>query len=248
MGLELGVALAFAGGVLSFLSPCVLPLAPPYLAYLSGQSIESMTAPERGDRLLSRLSLAALILLGVAFWRLIATEGRIDMLGAAALGGSVAALAAGLSLDAVTRRVFVSALFFVLGLATVFVTLGATASAVGRALLMNKHVFAVGAGLVIFLLGQHFIGLRKSVLTAGIMLALWAGAILLAGGDIVAAIDENRAALVLFLMLALALQYSGQDHIPLLYREARFDAGAASGRGLAGSYVIGLALDRKSVV
>jgi cytochrome c-type biogenesis protein len=241
MGLELGVALAFAGGVLSFLSPCVLPLAPPYLAYLSGQSLESMTAPDRGDRLLSRLSLAAVLLLAVAFWRLIATGGEVDLLGAAALGGSVAALAAGLSVDAVTRRVFVSAVFFVLGLATVFVALGATASAVGRALLMNKHLFAVGAGLVIFLLGQHFIGLRKSVLTAGIMLALWAAAVLLGGGDIVDAVNENRVPLVLFLMLALALQYSGRNHIPLLHREARFDAGGASGRGLAGSYVIGLA-------
>ena len=39
--IHLGVALA---GLVSFLSPCVLPLVPPYLGYLSGASIEEMQA------------------------------------------------------------------------------------------------------------------------------------------------------------------------------------------------------------
>jgi cytochrome c-type biogenesis protein len=38
--IHLGVALA---GVVSFLSPCVLPLVPPYLGYLGGTTIERMT-------------------------------------------------------------------------------------------------------------------------------------------------------------------------------------------------------------
>ena len=39
-----GVLLA---GLLSFLSPCVLPLVPPYLAYMAGTSVASMTGEER---------------------------------------------------------------------------------------------------------------------------------------------------------------------------------------------------------
>lgn len=35
--------LAFSSGLLSFLSPCVLPLVPIYLAYLTGSSIEEMS-------------------------------------------------------------------------------------------------------------------------------------------------------------------------------------------------------------
>jgi cytochrome c-type biogenesis protein len=38
--IHLGVALA---GLVSFLSPCVLPLVPPYLGYLSGTTIEQLT-------------------------------------------------------------------------------------------------------------------------------------------------------------------------------------------------------------
>lgn len=36
------LAIAFAGGVLSFLSPCVLPLVPGYISLISGVSVESL--------------------------------------------------------------------------------------------------------------------------------------------------------------------------------------------------------------
>src|ERR1700712_1295195 len=34
--------LVFSAGVLSFLSPCVLPLVPPYLTYMGGASFEQL--------------------------------------------------------------------------------------------------------------------------------------------------------------------------------------------------------------
>ena len=43
--ITLGVAVAFAAGLLSFLSPCVLPLVPSYIGFLTG-----MTLPEVGAR------------------------------------------------------------------------------------------------------------------------------------------------------------------------------------------------------
>ncbi len=39
--------LAFAAGLLSFVSPCVLPLVPVYLGYLSGSSLSGDTPPSR---------------------------------------------------------------------------------------------------------------------------------------------------------------------------------------------------------
>ncbi|MEW6688022.1 MAG: cytochrome c biogenesis protein CcdA [Pseudomonadota bacterium] len=41
-GSALGLASAFAAGIVSFLSPCVLPLVPAYLSYVSGHSVEFM--------------------------------------------------------------------------------------------------------------------------------------------------------------------------------------------------------------
>jgi cytochrome c-type biogenesis protein len=44
MDLNVSMGAAVLAGVLSFLSPCVLPLVPPYLVYMSGVSLEDLTA------------------------------------------------------------------------------------------------------------------------------------------------------------------------------------------------------------
>src|SRR3989338_7121888 len=51
---------ALLAGVLSFLSPCVLPIVPPYLAYMSGISVGEM----KGGR--SPILAALFLLLGLA--------------------------------------------------------------------------------------------------------------------------------------------------------------------------------------
>ncbi len=39
---SVGIAVAFAAGVLSFLSPCVLPLIPSYISFITGLSLEEL--------------------------------------------------------------------------------------------------------------------------------------------------------------------------------------------------------------
>ena len=108
---RIGILTACAGGLLSFLSPCVLPLAPPYLAYLAGTTLDQVT------------------------------DDSVD--------------------DAVARRVQICSLFFVAGLATVFVTLGATASALGQMLAQHKYILGQIAGGVIVVMGLHFLGVIR---------------------------------------------------------------------------------------
>lgn len=55
----LGAATAFAAGAVSFLSPCVLPLVPAYMSYVTGQSL---AASAGGAALASRVSAATLSL------------------------------------------------------------------------------------------------------------------------------------------------------------------------------------------
>jgi cytochrome c-type biogenesis protein len=43
----LGLFVAFAAGLLSFLSPCVLPLVPSYIGFLTGMSLSDMTVRRR---------------------------------------------------------------------------------------------------------------------------------------------------------------------------------------------------------
>lgn len=60
MAVDIGYLSALGAGALSFLSPCVLPLVPPYLCYMAGVSVEDF----RGDgatatRIASRTALLA---------------------------------------------------------------------------------------------------------------------------------------------------------------------------------------------
>ncbi len=51
MGVSLfNIAIAFAGGLLSFLSPCVLPLVPGYISLMSGVTVENLQSDGRGSR------------------------------------------------------------------------------------------------------------------------------------------------------------------------------------------------------
>ena len=103
---------AFGAGILSFASPCVLPLIPAYLCFLGGASLDELTA-----------------------------EGGVD--------------------KHVQRRVFISALAFVLGFATVFVMLGATATAVSNLVAENIGILSKIAGVVIVIFGLHYMGVFK---------------------------------------------------------------------------------------
>lgn len=49
---------ALGAGFLSFASPCVLPLVPPYLAYMAGVSLEELRTPTTGRATVARLHVA----------------------------------------------------------------------------------------------------------------------------------------------------------------------------------------------
>jgi cytochrome c-type biogenesis protein len=108
-GLLPAILVALVAGIISFLSPCVLPIVPPYLAYMSGVSLNDMSGGAGAER----------------------------------------------------RRAIIAALFFVLGLSTVFLILGFTASAFGAFFLQNQILFAQISGIVILVFGLHFIGLFR---------------------------------------------------------------------------------------
>ncbi len=100
------IFVALLAGLLSFLSPCVLPIVPPYLAYMSGVSVTDLQTGAKAS-----------------------------------------------------RKALLTALFFVLGLSTVFLFLGFAASAFGAFFLANQQMFNWIAGAVVILFGLHFIGL-----------------------------------------------------------------------------------------
>ncbi|ROR29674.1 cytochrome c biogenesis CcdA family protein [Inmirania thermothiophila] len=60
----IGIASAFLAGLISFLSPCVLPLVPGYLSYVAGRSVEDLTGEMERRARLATLLMALLFVLG----------------------------------------------------------------------------------------------------------------------------------------------------------------------------------------
>src|SRR5271155_2892917 len=63
---NVSILAALLAGMLSFLSPCVLPLVPPYLIYLTGTSLERFADAETKPRV-RRETLAAALLFVLGF-------------------------------------------------------------------------------------------------------------------------------------------------------------------------------------
>ena len=101
------MTLAFLAGVISFLSPCVLPIVPPYLAYMSGISLSEATDNNKAV------------------------------------------------------SIFLPAVFFVLGLSTVFLILGFTASALGTVFLSYQDTLLTISGILVMGFGLHFLGILR---------------------------------------------------------------------------------------
>lgn len=89
---DIGVGVAFVAGLLSFFSPCVLPLVPVYIAYLSGAAVV-----DGGAARLRTLTHAAAFVCGftlvfVALGSLVGLAGYLLTIGAGSLGGAVTAV------------------------------------------------------------------------------------------------------------------------------------------------------------
>jgi len=78
--IEIGIIGAFVGGILSFVSPCVLPLVPPYLCYIAGLSLDELAetgAPGRSGAHVIRSALAFVLGFSTVFVALGATASLI---------------------------------------------------------------------------------------------------------------------------------------------------------------------------
>jgi len=82
MTADVSIFAALIAGLISFLSPCVLPLVPPYLVYLTGTSLERLADAEPEPRVKRETVLAALLFV-LGFSTIFVALGA----GASAIGG-----------------------------------------------------------------------------------------------------------------------------------------------------------------
>lgn len=110
--LDISYAGAALAGLLSFFTPCILPMVPFYLCYMAGISMSEL----RDD-------------------------------GAIAPGAQ--------------KRLVISAVFFALGVSTIFVMLGMGATALGQTFAQWRQPLSYVAAAILFLFGLHFLGILR---------------------------------------------------------------------------------------
>lgn len=136
MNSEIPFLTAFAAGAISFLSPCVLPLVPPYLCYMAGVSIDALAGNKK-------------------------TRPAGQPVTA---GGPSTALMDDGGLASPQARALINAALFVAGFSAVFTALGAGASSIGQLMRAHLDTLALIAGVMIILMGLHFLGAFKIAL------------------------------------------------------------------------------------
>ena len=67
MDLEVSIGAALVAGVISFLSPCVLPLVPPYLCFITGASLDELARPGSEVVLQRRRTMLAALMFVLGF-------------------------------------------------------------------------------------------------------------------------------------------------------------------------------------
>lgn len=74
---SVGILIAFTAGLLSFLSPCVLPLIPSYISFITGMSLEDMTRARRSALLHAILFVLGFSLIFLALGATATVLGRV---------------------------------------------------------------------------------------------------------------------------------------------------------------------------
>ena len=136
---QISIGVAFVAGILSFLSPCVLPLIPAYASFITGMSLKELSTAQSSDN-----------------------TGKFnkDEIAESA-GGREEVIGQSTSKFRIQTMVLSKGLLFVLGFSIIFVILGSAVSYAGtmfdEATLWIERI----GGIVLIAFGLHLIGILK---------------------------------------------------------------------------------------
>ena len=137
----LAIPVAAAAGVVTFLSPCCLPLVPGYLSYVTGMSGTAIGEPGAAGSGAAESATAA------------------EPVGATERAGATATLTRAQPATVRARsRVVLGTLLFILGFSVLFAIEGITVSSIGDALAAHAEGISRILGTVIIVLGLVFMG------------------------------------------------------------------------------------------
>lgn len=166
--LLLAIPVAAAAGAITFLSPCVLPLVPGYLSYLTGMSGTAVRNRQPGAAAPAPAASAPMASVSAGSMvppaDIARTPAGNSPEAAPAAGTGQPAAAAG---SASRGRVLAGTALFVLGFSALFASYGVAFGSIGAVLRSHERGFAQILGCLIILLGLLFAGVFDRFSLAG---------------------------------------------------------------------------------
>jgi cytochrome c-type biogenesis protein len=153
----LGLLIAFGGGMLSFLSPCVLPLVPGYLSMVSGLSAAELDSLRRSPPVTAAGSPAVLAPLASASGTSVSVATATGPVSAPTVKVTAA------DLRSERGRLLRGILLFIAGFTVVFTILGASASAVGHAFHTHLPELTRVSGFLIVAFGLVLVAMASGI-------------------------------------------------------------------------------------
>jgi cytochrome c-type biogenesis protein len=150
---------AAAAGLVSFLSPCCMPLVPGYLSYVTGLSGVDLAGEVEQHLKHAQTPQQAAVAVGASSASA-AVGSRPPSSGAVGVPEGVSAKPSPSAVSSRGRgRVLAGSLLFVLGFSAVFVSEGALFGGIGALLLVHQRTVEIVLGSLTVLLGLSFAGL-----------------------------------------------------------------------------------------
>jgi cytochrome c-type biogenesis protein len=148
--LILAVGVSAAAGLVSFLSPCVLPLVPGYVSYVTGLAGADLDAALGTDPKGNRVARVAADTAATA---------DVTSAGGTAVAVRPTADVVVPSTRRVRGRIVAGSLLFIAGFTVIFTLVSVLAARLGRTLLEHVEAVQIGVGIVVIVLGVAFLGL-----------------------------------------------------------------------------------------
>jgi cytochrome c-type biogenesis protein len=134
----IGIPIAFAAGLLSFLSPCILPIIPSFVAFITGMSSDELL--NKGNR------------------RTSSESNTFNTSRSREVEEQQTPLQ---KTSVIKSMTFIRGCLFVLGFSIVFVALGASITAIGSAFHEYSRWIEIVGGVMIILFGLNLLGVLK---------------------------------------------------------------------------------------
>ncbi len=152
----IGIPIAFVAGLLSFLSPCILPIIPSFVAFITGMSSDELLNKNNKRKSISDKDEKSSSAMGSS------VDIKADVSGIeAAEEEEFDKQESVQKISVVKSTTFLRGCLFILGFSLVFVALGASITAIGSAFHEYSRWIEIIGGIMIIIFGLNLLGILK---------------------------------------------------------------------------------------